>query len=146
MLSARMFLNFLHGVQCQLSRSEDFDASHVHVIRTMFVEQLVQSMEDFRIPLWWRKSRACSSVSVIACISWVMTETHDWKPCRGLCQASWILPDFDLKLDFGAGSNRVVMSINKMCNSYGIQNCCGLCFTTHLQVVIIVPVFLILVR
>ena len=39
-------------------------------VRVMTAKQLVKDIENFRIPLWDRKSLACSCLSVIACISW----------------------------------------------------------------------------
>ena len=66
-LSDRIFLYFLQGVHRQISRSGDFDLEQA--TRVMLEEQLWQDIEDFRMPLWNKKSLACSSVSVIACIS-----------------------------------------------------------------------------
>ena len=48
-----------------MRRSGDLEA-----VRVMAAGQLVQDIEDFRMPLWDRKSLACSCLSVIACISW----------------------------------------------------------------------------
>ena len=64
MLSDLMFLNFLQREQRQMSRSEDLDAAQE--IRVMLFEQVGQVEEGFRIPLWNRKSLACSSASLIA--------------------------------------------------------------------------------
>ena len=65
-LSDCIFLNFLQGVHRQMSRSGDFNLEQA--TRVMLEEQLWQGIEDFRMPLWNKKSLACSSVSVIACI------------------------------------------------------------------------------
>ena len=51
-----------------MRRSGDLEAEQA--VRVMAAEQLVQDIKDFRIPLWVRKSLACSCLSVIACISW----------------------------------------------------------------------------
>ena len=48
-----------------MRRSGDLEA-----VRVMAAEQLVQDIEDFRMPLWDRKCFACSCLSVIAFISW----------------------------------------------------------------------------
>ena len=47
-----------------MRRSGDLEAEQA--VRVMAAEQLVQDIEDFRIPLWDRKSLACSCLSVIA--------------------------------------------------------------------------------
>ena len=51
-----------------MRRSGDLEAEQA--VRVMAVEQEEQGREDSRIPLWKRKSLACSSVSVRAWISW----------------------------------------------------------------------------
>ena len=62
-----MFLNLLQGGQRQMSRSEDLEA--VQGISAMGEVQEGQVIPDISILLWNRKSRACSSESVMVRIS-----------------------------------------------------------------------------